>query len=171
MSRGDSVCAMETTNHRAGQGSRSAPHIIKSVVFKRMGHTFEDARSIDEVQPVFGQIGLALGPPPREAHIRSVYTIACIGKGGLTKIMNTAITPSPQITVGWGRSALDAGNSFLHSDAGSSPVQPSVFAHARDVHRRCRISDATTKRGFLLIARIKHDRLGDLTYLRVRARR
>jgi hypothetical protein len=66
------------------EGHKALFTIVVAVVLERVCDSVEDARSIDKVQSVVGQVGPALGFAPRKANTRSVYTTTRFRKGCLT---------------------------------------------------------------------------------------
>lgn len=68
------------------EGHKALLSVVKAVVFNGVRHAYKDARSDDEIQSMFGQVGLALDFAPREAHIRNVYTMLRVGKSCLTRL-------------------------------------------------------------------------------------
>ena len=68
--------------HASQKAKRLEPPltIAEAIIFKGVGHAFEDARGVDEVKAMFLEVDRALALGPSELHVASVATNGSYGK-------------------------------------------------------------------------------------------
>lgn len=82
--------------HASQKAKRLEPllTIAEAIIFKGVGHAFEDARGVDEVKAVFLEVDRALALGPSELHVASVATNGSYDKScrflGLTPELSRA---------------------------------------------------------------------------------